>query len=246
MAAGRAFIDLHCHTAASFDSLADPAAVARAAARRGITHLVVTDHATSAGAIAARAAAPAGLTVIVGEEIRTRDGDLTAAFLTEAIPPGLPADTVIDAVHAQGGLVGIPHPFDRFRGSLSKGGAAGDRGREAWLEEVAGRVDWIEAWNARLPGSGGNERAAALARRAGVPGVAASDAHTVMEVGVACTVVSGDPSTPHGLRAALAGDLELVRGRASYLVRAVTPVAKLVQLARGRGRVPAGSAGGGE
>ncbi len=29
-AAGVAFMDLHCHTSASFDSLADPARVARA------------------------------------------------------------------------------------------------------------------------------------------------------------------------------------------------------------------------
>ena len=42
--AGRAFIDLHCHTSASFDSLADPAKVVRAAAARGLTHLVVSDH----------------------------------------------------------------------------------------------------------------------------------------------------------------------------------------------------------
>ena len=34
---GRAFIDLHCHTSASFDSLADPAKVVRAASARGLT-----------------------------------------------------------------------------------------------------------------------------------------------------------------------------------------------------------------
>jgi predicted metal-dependent phosphoesterase TrpH len=34
-----AFIDLHCHTSASFDSLASPEAVVRAAAARGLTHV---------------------------------------------------------------------------------------------------------------------------------------------------------------------------------------------------------------
>ena len=172
--------------------------------------------------------------MIVGEEVRTRDGDLIGAFLVEAVPPGLPASETIAAIRAQGGLVGIPHPFDRFRGSLSKGGAPAERG---WLEAIAGQVDWIEAWNARLPGASGNERAAELARRAGIPGVAVSDSHTVVEVGVAATVMTGDPSTPEGLRAALAGRLELVTGRASYLVRAITPVARLYQRARGRGRI---------
>ncbi|HEU0242817.1 MAG TPA: PHP domain-containing protein, partial [Candidatus Limnocylindrales bacterium] len=72
----RSFIDLHCHTNASFDSLSDPAKVVRAAATRGLTHLAITDHDRIDGALRARDAAPAGLTVIVGEEIRTADGDL--------------------------------------------------------------------------------------------------------------------------------------------------------------------------
>ena len=40
----RAFIDLHCHTSASFDCLSRPADVVKAAAKRGLTHLIVTDH----------------------------------------------------------------------------------------------------------------------------------------------------------------------------------------------------------
>jgi hypothetical protein len=70
-----------------------------------------------------------------------------------------------------------------------------------------------------------------------VPGVAVSDAHTTLEVGIASTRVHGDPSTPDGLRAALHGPLELATGRASAYVRLLGPAAKLVQRARGRGRV---------
>ena len=50
----------------------------------------------------------------------------------------------------------------------------------------------------------GNEQAAAFAREHGLPGVAVSDAHSTLEVGVAYTVLDGDPSTPDGLLAALA------------------------------------------
>ena len=57
-----------------------------------------------------------------------------------------------------------------------------------------------------------------------------------MEIGVAYVALDGDPSTPDGLLAALPG-AELVSGRATLFVRAVTPVAKLVQRARGNGRV---------
>jgi predicted metal-dependent phosphoesterase TrpH len=207
--------------------------VVRAAAARGITHQAITDHDRIDGALEAQAAAAragSGLTVLVGQEIRTQAGDMIGLFLTEAVPPGLDPAEAIAAVRAQGGLIGIAHPFDRFRGSLGKGD-------EAWFERLAGEVDWIEAWNARVRFSDGNERAAVVAERLGVPGVAVSDSHTVLEVGIAATGVKGDPSTPDGLKAALAGQLELVTGRGSAYARLIAPAAKLVQRARGRGRI---------
>ena len=205
----------------------------RAAAARGITHLAITDHDRIDGALEARAAVAreaSGLTVLIGQEIRTQVGDMIGVFLTESVPQGLDPAEAIAAVRAQGGLIGIAHPFDRFRGSLGKGEAA-------WFEALVGEVDWIEAWNARLMFGDGNARAAAVAARRGVPGVAVSDAHMVLEVGIAATGVQGDPSTPDGLRAALGGPLELVTGRASAYTRLIAPVAKLVQHARGRGRI---------
>ena len=206
----------------------------RAAAARGLTHLAITDHDRIDGALEAQqmvgTEAP-GLTVIVGQEIRTTAGDLIGAFVREPVPVGLSPAEAIAAVHEQGGLVGIAHPFDRFRGSVGRGEADA-------LDAVAVQVDWIETWNARLLVGDGNVRAAELAQRLGVPGVAVSDAHTTLEVGIASTVVSAaDPSTAEALRAALAGPLELVTGRASRVVRLVGPGAKLVQRARGRGRV---------
>jgi len=226
-ASGRAFVDLHCHTRASFDSLASPEAVVRAAAARGLTHLAITDHDRIDGALRAREHAPAGLTVIIGEEVKTAEGDLVCLFLERPIRPGMSAAETIAAAREQGGLVGIPHPFDRFRNSLL---------REAGLARLAGEVDWVEAWNARVIGRAGNERAAAFAREHGLPGVAVSDAHSVLEVGVAYSILSGDPSTPAGLRAALP-TARLVSHRASYLVRGVTPLAKLVQRLRGNRRL---------
>jgi hypothetical protein len=226
----RAFVDLHCHTGASFDCLARPADVVKAAADRGLTHLVVTDHDRIDGALAARDAAPVGLTVIVGEEIKTAEGDLIAAFLERAVAPGMTAAETVAAVREQGGLVGIPHPFDRLRGSVRT---------DARISALALLVDWIEVHNARLVG-GGNERAAEFAREHGIAGVAVSDAHSVMEVGVAYTALDGDPSTPAGLLAALPG-AELVPGRATYAVRLWTPIAKAVNRMRGNGRILPGT-----
>ena len=129
--------------------------------------------------------------------------------------------------------MGIPHPFDRHRGSMLK---------DPRLEAMGMLVDWVEAHNARVVGGGGNERAASFALELGLPGVAVSDAHSVLEVGVAYNALDGDPSTPEGLLAALA-TLEMVPGRASYIVRTLTPISKLVNRARGNTRVPWSSAG---
>jgi predicted metal-dependent phosphoesterase TrpH len=226
----RSFADLHCHTSASFDSLADPRAVVRAAHDRGLTHLAITDHDRLDGALAARAAAPAGLFVIIGQEVRTTAGDLIGLYLNEVIPAGLTPARAAAAIREQGGLVGLPHPFDRYRGS-----AAWGRDDTA-LAELAALLDYVEAWNARIMFGDGNRLAAELAVAHGLPGVAVSDAHTLMEVAVAYTIVNGSLDTPAEARAALA-DARLVTGRASRLIRAGMPVAKLVQRLRGNRRV---------
>jgi len=227
----QAFFDLHCHTSFSFDSLARPRDQVRAAAARGLTHLAITDHDRIDGALEAREQAPAGLTVIVGQEVKTADGDLICLFLEQSLPALRPAVETIAAAREQGALVGIPHPFDRYRNSIL---------REARLASIVTLVDWIETWNARVVGRNGNEQAALFALEHGLPGVAVSDAHSTLEVGVAYNGARGaDPSTAAGLRAAL-GRHDLVTGRASYFVRALTPIAKGVNRARGNGRALAG------
>ena len=225
--APRAFIDLHCHTSASFDSLADPEAVARTAASRGLTHLAVTDHDRIDGALRVREAAPPELTIIVGEEVKTTDGDLIAVFLREVVPPGLSAVETIAAIREQGGLVGVPHPFARLRGFGRRSGAQ--------LESIAHLVDWVEAYNARVIGGSANEEAALFAHEHNLPGIGASDSHTVLEVGVTYNIVDGDPGTPEALLASLVG-VDFVPGRASFYVRAWTPLAKMIQSIRGNGR----------
>jgi predicted metal-dependent phosphoesterase TrpH len=227
----RWFADLHTHSRASFDSLASPASLVRTAAARGLTHLAITDHDRIDGALEGRAAAAElapGLTVIVGEEVRTADGDLICLFLERAIPPGLSADETIAEARSQGGLVGIPHPFDRFRGSLL---------RDAGMERLAPIVDWVEGHNARVAAGRGNERATAFARSHGLGQVAVSDAHSAFEVGVAYTILERDPSTAAGLLAGLR-DAELITGRASFYIRLLTPLATVLQRARGNGRIP--------
>ncbi len=193
-------VDLHSHTNASFDGVADPVALVARAVERGLTHLAITDHETLDGALRAAGAAPAGLTVLVGCEVNTTDGDLVFLFLRAPIARGLSAREAIEAGRAQGALVGIPHPYDHTRRSLLL-----DPANEA----LVATVDWVEAWNGRVGRQAANEDAAALARRHGLPAVGVSDAHALVEVGTAYTTMTGDPGTPAGLRAALRGPLAI-------------------------------------
>ena len=222
----RAFVDLHCHSRGSFDCLSAPKDIVKAASERGLTHLAITDHDRIDVAQEMRALAADGLTIIVGEEVKTREGDLICVFLERAIPPGLSAVETIAAAREQGALIGIPHPFDRRRRSLL---------RDKTMVGLVPLVDWVETYNARVVGHG-NEDAAELALEHGRSGVAVSDAHSIMEIGVAYSALDGDPSTPAGLLAALPS-AEIIPGRATYFVRLWTPFAKGVNRLRGNGRV---------
>jgi predicted metal-dependent phosphoesterase TrpH len=231
MTAQRSFVDLHTHSSASFDSLSNPMKMMERAVTLGLTHLAITDHERIDGAQRAAGMAPDGLQVIVGEEIRSTEGDLIGLFLEDAVAPGMSASDTAAAIHEQGGLVGLPHPFDGFR---SSGGSKAGEGQER-LEGLAAIVDYVEAHNARAYRDA-NPQAGAFADRHGLPGVASSDAHSIMELGIATSALPGPFSTAEELLALLP-DAKLLTGRASYYVRLWTPIAKIVQRLRGNGRV---------
>jgi len=202
----------------------------RAAADRGLTHLAITDHDRIEGALRGRDAAPPELQVIVGQEVRTTTGDLIALFVERAVPPGLSPAEAAERIHEQGALVGIAHPFDRFRSG------AGRKGWETELDEVVPQLDFVEVWNARLFVGDGNAQAARFAADHKLPGVAVSDAHTVMEIGVAQTIFDAPIDSADALRAALP-NARLVTAKGSRLVRLGMPISKLVQRLRGNTRV---------
>ena len=118
------------------------------------------------------------LTVILGEEVSTADGEVVGLFLTKTIPRGLSANETADEIHRQGGLVSIPHPFDPFRNSHIKEGPLRN------LAEVR-KIDMVEIFNCRVTLQRHNLEAAEFAKRYGIPGIAASDSHSGMEVAMA-------------------------------------------------------------
>ena len=181
-------LDYHCHTNASKDSLTEPADLIRAARRRGLDRVVVTDHNSIAGAKAAQALDPE--LIIVGEEIMTTKGEILAAFVREEIPAGLTPLETIRILKEQGAFISVSHPFDEWR----KGGW-----KEADLLEIIPFVDAIEVFNSRCMDPNFNHRARAFAEKHHLAGTVGSDAHGVIELGR--SVVMLDPFTgPDGMR----------------------------------------------
>ncbi|HEX2036070.1 MAG TPA: PHP domain-containing protein [Chloroflexota bacterium] len=185
-------IDFHSHTGHSHDCLMPAAALLDMAVRRGLAAIAVTDHNSLGGAEQARSLVArnperyAGLHVYVGEEVKTAEGELIGLFLHEPIPRGLTPEETIERIRAQGGLVLVPHPFDRLRRSRISAAA---------LERVVSQVDAIEAFNARTSLPADNQRALDYALQHGLPVVAGSDAHVPWEVGNAYLEVDAPPAT---------------------------------------------------
>ncbi len=104
----------HCHTTAS-DGLATPAELVAAAVAAGLHLLAVTDHDTMAAVAetVARGEA-AGLAVVAGQEVTCRWPEQThvlGLYLERQVRSGRSLEETVDAIHDQGGLVVIPHPF---------------------------------------------------------------------------------------------------------------------------------------
>jgi predicted metal-dependent phosphoesterase TrpH len=181
-------LDLHNHTAFSSDGVMSPAKLLRTARRHGLGCVAVTDHNSVEGALQALALAEADPTlpcVIPGIEISAAEGDVIGLYVTEAIPRGLPALETIARIHAQGGVVYLPHPFDVVRR-----GAIAARVRE----EVAEAADMIEVLNGKSLSPWSVRNSDRLARRHGKPRAAGSDAHGSTEVGRAYVMVERLPT----------------------------------------------------
>ncbi|KAF0108196.1 MAG: PHP domain-containing protein [Chloroflexi bacterium] len=164
-------VDFHSHTYHSADSNTSIDALIRAARRRGLDKLVVTDHNSIAGALEAFTAAPD--IIIVGEEIQTTQGEFLAAFVTSPVPHGLEPMEALKRLKHQGAFISISHPFDPQRSGWT---------RET-LVLLAPQLDAVEVLNARALRQEFNTRALAFARQHNLAGNAGSDGHHPSEIG---------------------------------------------------------------
>lgn len=170
-------VDMHCHTRLSKDSLNDPRRLVTTAAERGLGALCVTDHNALANALALSRMKNLPIKIIPSEEVKSSEGEIIGYFLSELVPKGLSPEETVKRIKGQGGLVGIPHPFDTMR--------TGSRIQTPALDRIvqAGMVDILEVFNSRAVKAEDNERALAYAQEHGLAMSGGSDAHTLVEVG---------------------------------------------------------------
>ncbi len=175
--AGRPWIvcDLHLHTSWSHDCSIPVPELLDHAGRIGLGAIAITDHNRFEGALEAVELARGGhLAVIPGEEVKTAgQGEVIGLFLEREIPRGLSFADTIAAIRAQGGLVYLPHPFDRMHAIPDA------RTLHLHLPDI----DVFEVYNARLVREAFNDEALRFARKYDLTMGAGSDAHVLMGVG---------------------------------------------------------------
>ncbi len=168
-------IDLHMHTSWSHDCSIETEDLLDHAEAIGLGGIAVTDHNVFNGALeAVELARDRELVVIPGEEVKTDgQGEVIGLFLSEEIPKGMSFADTIAAIRDQGGLVYLPHPFDRMHAIPDP----------ATLHRHLAEIDVFEVFNARLLRDSFNDEALRFARKYRLLQGAGSDAHVLQGVG---------------------------------------------------------------
>ncbi len=167
--------DLHMHTSWSHDCGTDVRDLLDHAEAQGLGAIAITDHNKLGGALeAVELARNRKLVVIPGEEVKTAEqGEVIGLFLHEEIPRGLTFTETVAAIKSQGGIVYVPHPFDRLHSIPDP----------ATLHQHLPEIDVLEVYNARLLFEAYNEEALRFARKYRLRMAAGSDAHVLPGVG---------------------------------------------------------------
>lgn len=200
------FADFHIHSHHSKDCVMQVADILERAREVGLDVIAITDHDTAAGGLEAREIADRyGVRVIVGEEVKTSEGEVIGLFLSRTIPGGMTFAATIAAIKQQGGIVYVPHPFDRLHAIPS----------QRVLRANVADIDVLEVFNSRLAFPGFNELAERFAQRYRIAAAAGSDSHVLPGIGTALCAID-DFEGPQDFVAALA-ESRIVRRPRSLL-----------------------------
>ncbi|WP_435360490.1 PHP domain-containing protein [Haloarchaeobius sp. DFWS5] len=176
-------VELHCHSALSYDGHDPVELLLEQAAAVGLDAVAVTDHDEIDASLEAVEKAPDyGLVGIPGMEVTTAAGHVLALGVKEKVPPGMRFEKTLDHIRDRGGIAVVPHPFQESRSGV--------------MENISGAelqtADAIEVYNSRLLTGRSNRQAERFARDHDIPMTAGSDAHISEMVGQAVTRVGTD------------------------------------------------------
>ena len=163
-------VDLHLHSRYSHDSRTSLDDLIARSRECKLDRIALTDHNIVDGALELARLAPE--LAIVGEEAKTREGEVIGLFITGRLPPYARPEEVMDFVHEMGGLTYVPHPFDRYRAHF----------RAERMVELTDRIDIIEVHNPWCDAAA-NAAAARIAADLGKVAATGSDAHSAHELG---------------------------------------------------------------
>lgn len=167
------YCDLHMHTDHSHDCATPIDVLLETAKDRGLGAIAITDHNEISGALEARERAD-GIKVIVAEEVKTaREGEVIGLFLEQKIPRGMSMAETIAEIRRQGGLVYVPHPFDRLHSVPDY----------EHLLKIVEQIDILEVFNPRVAFSAFNEEAERFAAKYRIIAGAGSDSHVAQGLG---------------------------------------------------------------
>jgi predicted metal-dependent phosphoesterase TrpH len=173
-------VELHCHSALSYDGRDPVELLLEQAAAVGLDAIAVTDHdEIDASLDAAAKAGEYGLLGIPGIEVTSAAGHVLALGVEETVPQGLSFEETITYIRELGGIAVVPHPFQESRsGVMAKINS-----------ETLATADAIEVYNSRLLTGRANRQAERFAAENDLPMTAGSDAHISEMVGQAVTKV---------------------------------------------------------
>ena len=169
-------VDLHMHTDHSPDCATPAELLLETAKERGLGAIAITDHNEISGALEAQKIAEriGGIKVILAEEVKTaHEGEVIGLFLSERIERGMSMAETIAEIRRQGGLVYVPHPFDRLHSVPDY----------EHLLEIVDQIDILEVFNPRVTLSAFNEEAVRFARKYSIVPGAGSDSHVAQGLG---------------------------------------------------------------
>ena len=202
-------VDIHMHTDHSSDCATPVTTLLKAAEAAGLGAIAITDHNEVSGAHEAREQSDrngGAVKVIVAEEVKTADqGEVIGLFIEDKIPKGMTLQNTIAAIREQGGLIYVPHPFDRMHSVPDY----------EHLLDVVEDVDAIEVFNPRVAFSAFNEEAARFAAKYRIVAGARSDSHVAAGLG-SVKIRMRDFDGPEEFLESLR-DADIVRKRTSLL-----------------------------